>query len=370
MAQLLHLWKPVKSRLQLGRDRLRRYIGRLLFDRAKASSTRMDVQTVLLVRWDAKLGDAFVSSWIFRELKKQYPAIRISVITTPAMAWLFRDHFGADTVYETSKRPGYLTLYRLARKIGHTNLLVHFGQHLKLKDLFFLRLIKSDHIAGLDDDISLVDIKLGKTTKNLHFREKFRTLSALLGVSSPDMTYIIPSLPACEANIESFWPKNRPIICFNPYGSGGSRRLRAESIEKILSFLALTFPDIACCLLYAPDDRKEVEELGSKYPSTVIYYKHSTHIGDVIAQMRRSLAVLSVDTSTVHIANGLAKPLFAIYNEGPKNFTEWGPNDSSDQTIFAAASYPPDINLISFEQFEQEFVPWFSAIFTSSLRCV
>ena len=370
MAQLLHLWKPLKSRLQLRRDRLRRYIGRLLFDRPKPKHAENDVRNIVMVRWDTKLGDAFVSSWFFRELKKQYPAIHISVITTPAMAWLFRDYFGADVVYETAKRPGYLMLYRLARKIGHTDLLVHFGQHLKLKDLFFLWLLKNNHIAGLDDEISLVDMKLGYSTKALHFREKFGLLATRLGISSPDTTYIIPSLPACEANVDAFWPALRPVICFNPYGSGGSRRLRAESIEKIVSFLASKFPDVGCCLLYAPDDRKEVEKISSKFPSTVFFYKDSTHIGDVIAQMRRSMAVLSVDTSTVHIANGLTKPLFAMYNEGPKNFTEWGPNGSSDHVIFAAAAYPPDINLISFEQFEKEFVPWFSAIFTPSLRRV
>jgi ADP-heptose:LPS heptosyltransferase len=274
------------------------------------------------------------------------------------MSWLFRDHFGADIIYEAPKRPGYFQLYQLYKNIGYTDLLVHFGRHLKLKDLFFLWLIKANHIAGLDDEISLVDMKLGSLTKNFHFREKFRVLVTQLGVTSPDMSYIIPSVPAYEANVESFWPKNKSILSFNPYGSGGSRRLNQKSIEKILTFLKIEFPEIICCFLYAPNDKNEVKKIAKKYPSTVIFYENSTHICDVIAQMRRSLAVLSVDTATVHIANGLSKPLFALYNDEQENFIEWGPVGKSDHSIFANKSYPPDINNIPWIKFKKEFKEW------------
>lgn len=353
--------KAIKSKLQLSRDIIRRKIGIYLFDYSKKTTTIDDIKSIVIVRWDAKYGDAIVSSWIFRELKKTHPNLHISVITTPGMAWLFRDYFGADFVYETPKRPSYYQLFKLSKELTEVDLVIHFSKYLKLKDLFFLRNINARHVASLDDAISLVDIKLGESTKNLHFREKFLALTSLLGITSPDMTYIIPAILSCEAGVEKFWPKNRDILCFNPYGSNNSRRLDAQSIERILSFLSREFPNLLCCVIYAPSDKKEVEQICSRYSETAIYYKNSTHIGDAIAQMRRSKAVLSVDTATVHIANGLGKPLFAIYNGEQENL-EWYSTGTMDHSIYAILSYPPDINLISFEQFEVEFRDWWKKI--------
>lgn len=352
------VYRSLKSSLQLWRDVIRRKIGILLFDTTKTSVTPQKIDRIVLVRWDAKLGDAIVSSWFFREIKKAHPKIRIEVITTPGMAWLFRDHFGADKIYESKKRPSFADLHRLCREIAQPDLLIHFNPYLKLKDLFFLSCSKAPLIAGLDDEISLINLKYGKITKEVHFSQKFRPLAAFCNVDDIDTGYIIPKLPECEERVESEWPLNSKVIAINPYGSGKSRRLNVDSIRRILDFLAGSYPDVKFCLLHSPEFKTEVAQLCIEYPDSVFYVASSTHIGDTIAQIRRSNAVISVDTSTVHIANGLQKPVFGLYNPSPENFKAWGPINTSDHAIFAAHSHPLNINLVDWEQFENEFSEW------------
>ncbi len=65
--------KRLKLQIQRWRDAGRRCLGRWLFDRPLATASGCQLQAcrrILLIRWDAKLGDAIVSSFLFRELRK------------------------------------------------------------------------------------------------------------------------------------------------------------------------------------------------------------------------------------------------------------------------------------------------------------
>lgn len=352
------MFKPLKSAVQRGRDALRRSLGRMLFDRP-VQSPRGSTGRIVLVRWDAKLGDAIVSSWFFEALRQARPGIQVEVITTPAMAWLFRDHLGADHVYECSKRAGYWQLARLARDIGSIECLVHFSKALKMKDLFFLSRVRSQHIAGLDDDLECIDIKLGARCQGMHFVEKFGQLAHALGATRLNTRYRIPYLAEHEAAVAEFWPSSRPVIAINGYGSGGSRRLTPASMHRLISLVHQQIPEADCCLLFAPDSRDEVMALCQELNSGRLFcYPASTHIADAIAQIRRAAALISVDTATVHIAVGLDKPVFGLYNPDAENLQDWGPRHPLAETLLSKATHPQDINTLPWDELEQRLPAW------------
>ena len=62
--------KKIVGRLQLFRDQIRRKVGVLLFDRQAAKPELKKIKNILVIRWDAKLGDSYISSFFFREIKK------------------------------------------------------------------------------------------------------------------------------------------------------------------------------------------------------------------------------------------------------------------------------------------------------------
>lgn len=341
--------KGLISRLQLFRDKLRRELGKLLFDRPSQGGNGEPVKRVLLVRWDAKIGDSIVSSFIFREWRRACPGIKIDVITTPNMSMLFKKHFGADQVYEIKKRPSYSELKCLALKVGETDLLVHLSKTLKMKDLYFMNKVKSRSVAGLDDAVGLVDLKLGGLTEGKHFSDKFRILLEKNGVDVKDSSYIVPHNKESQNGVDSFLSSiNGPILAFNPYGSGKSRQLRKEKIKEVVETLIEIRKDINVVILTAPDKIDEVADICRCY-SHAFYYTETSTIYDSISIMRRADWVISVDTATVHIATGLNKPLLALYNLDNENFIEWGPNTGLAISVFSSEVNLPDINSIDWD---------------------
>ncbi|WMC10334.1 glycosyltransferase family 9 protein [Oceanimonas pelagia] len=332
-----------------------------MFDKPSSGGDLAQVKRVLLVRWDAKIGDSIVSSFFFRELRRFRPDICIDVITAPHMATLYQEHFGVDNVYCCKKRPSYAELKELASEIGAVDLVIHLGKHLKMKDIYFLHCLKASNVMGLDDDLNMVNIKLGEATKGRHFSEKFAYALNLLGISLPDCQYILPEDGERRLLIQGEWPDSS-VIALNPYGSGSSRRLNFDSVSMLVEQIGKYKPAWQVCLMSTPDTKLEVEkwchELGEERVFTV---GCAETIQDAIEIVRLSDAVISVDTAIVHIASGLNKPLLGIYNEDEGNFSEWSPRSSLAVVVFARKDSGgiQNVNNIESADFEQALKSYF-----------
>ncbi|MGO4999627.1 glycosyltransferase family 9 protein [Oceanisphaera sp. W20_SRM_FM3] len=343
------------SSIQLARDIWRRKLGLFLFDRAAEKFELNDsLKRVVLVRWDAKWGDSIVSSFVFREWRKAYPGIKIDVITTPNMSGLFNDHFGADHVYEVKKRPGYSELKKLASEIGDIDLLVHLSKALKMKDLYFMNKVKANAVAGLDDQVKLINLKLGRLTKNKHFSDKYKMLLESTGVQQVCTDYIVPENKLSAININQFLSSIAgPLLVFNPYGSGSSRQLSKDTISDFIEAISSERSAVNIVLLTMPDKKDEVALICEKY-NNVYFYGGSQSIYDSIEIMRQADHIISVDTATVHIATGLQKPLLALYNPDEENYKEWHPNNNCAKSVFAQENNPPNINCIGQSIFKEK----------------
>ncbi|MGL5029912.1 MAG: glycosyltransferase family 9 protein [Aeromonas sp.] len=355
------------NQLQLARDILRRQLGRWLFDKVRVGTMDDGAGKVVLVRWDAKLGDAIVSSWVAREIHKDQPDREVWVITTPAMAPLFRDHFGVDRVVEIRKRPGYRALKQLARDLGKIGYIVHFAKQLKMKDIFFLNKVDACHIVGIDDELACIDMKLGKKTSGRHFAEKFSEVLKLIGITSPDTHYIVPKNQQWESSLTRWWPINATVIAFNPYGNGKSRRLTTSSISAMLEIM-LSHCTHQLCLLFPPgmEDEALALKAAASMPERVIISPDKPTIGGLFTQIRHCMGLVSVDTATVHIAAGLSLPILGLYNPGTggggENYREWHPNTPNAVTLFSACLTEQNINTLDLGEFEREFSRWITTL--------
>lgn len=351
------------NELQLARDTLRRRLGRWLFDRPRPRPADDGCSKVVIVRWDAKLGDAIVSSWVAREIHRAQSGREVWVVTTPAMAPLFRDYFGVDRVLEVPKRPGYGELKRLALSLGRVGYLVHFGKSLKMKDIYFIDQVDTCHVAGLDDELICIDIKLGQETAEMHFSTKFEVLLKHMGVVNPDTRYIIPQITEIEEKVRDWWPAHN-TICFNPYGSGVSRCFNVDKAVELVNIM-LSSSSLNICLLFPPGNEKEAEfiSLNSCESTRVFYYKELPSLPILFAQVNNCIGMVSVDTATVHIATGFNKPVLGIYNQNfglPEN-VEWHPNNYRSRVIYAEArSSQQNVNFINTDNFKVAFKQWVS----------
>lgn len=255
--------KKIKSQLLSKRNYLKRALGRCIFDKSRKQPTNLqNLQRIVFVRWDAKLGDSIVSSWIFNALKAKYPTASIEVITSTSMAHMFKEYFGVDVVHFCPKRAGYWQLARLAKNIGQIDLLVHFSKQLKIKDIFFLRQVACPNVAGLDDELDSINIKFGEKTAGLHFSQKFAILAKYCGIEHPQTNYILPYNRACVEKMLLCWP-DVPVIAINPYGNSSSRKLTAENIIRLINTLKQTLDKkVNYCLLFPRKQKRK----SSAYP--------------------------------------------------------------------------------------------------------
>ena len=348
------LLKRVNKLWQLARDRIRRKLGVFLFD-SKVDDARYsagDLQHLVFIRWDAKWGDAIVSSLMIKPLRKAYPDIKITIVTSATLSGYFEDYLDVDQVLVVSGRPTYRQLNSLAQKLKPVDLLIHFNMHMKMKDLYLLNKVQAKWVAGLDDDIGRVNLKLGKLTHGLHFSEKLVYLLQCLGIKEEHPKYHVPLNAEAVLKVKRFLAgiANKPLLVINPCGGDKARRLNNANTRKIISTALDVFPAINVAVLSTPDTMPEVKKLCADVDrDNVFYYPESRTIYDAIALVLKADWVISVDTAIVHIAAGLNKPLLALYNPDELNYSDWHPNSDRAITCFSEPARTPDINALAWQ---------------------
>ncbi|NOQ15630.1 MAG: hypothetical protein GQ581_01070 [Methyloprofundus sp.] len=347
--------KPLFALYMRLRNALKRKLGLLLFD-PKSDSPILPISSlkhIVFIRWDAKWGDTFVSSLIFADFRKAYPDAKITVISSAAMAAYFRHYLKLTDVIEVPNKPSYAYLKTLAQQLGQVDLLIQYSKVIKIKDMYFLNKVDARLIAGLDDEIQQINIKLGEATNHLHFAQKCTYLLKYLNIKPTNCAYQIPLNPEKIKQAQTFLANKapQPLLAINTSGNGKGRHINKLNTKKCIIEALRISPTINIVLLTTPDTISEVQTLCNEIQQTnVFYYPQCQTIYDAIALIYCASWVISVDTAIVHIATGLHKPLLALYNPNKENYTDWHPNSDSAISFFAEAVKPADINALNWQQ--------------------
>ncbi|USD60297.1 glycosyltransferase family 9 protein [Vibrio sp. SCSIO 43140] len=347
------------SRLQLLRDKVRRQLGIFLFDKPRPAVAidKANIKHIVFMRTDAKLGDTFVSSFVFDDIKAHDPNIKITVVTTPNMKSLFLDHLGADQVVTLKKRPSYTEITKACIEIGTCDVLVSLNLNPKMKDLFFLKQCKTKHIAGLYDSLKTIDIKLGEKTQTHHFADRFAILLEELGIAAHPRHYMIPKTPESQQTAARFIEVHKltRFAIINAHGSGSARRLNAASVHRLVEIIQNKDASLPVILLSSPETFQQTEKFISELNIDAIHYDISKSIFDVASLVAKAECVVSVDTAIVHMASGLNIPQLAFYNDDPANFAQWHPNSELALTsTVPVINAVPDINGLDWQDVEQK----------------
>lgn len=337
------------SKLQLFRDIVRRELGRLLLDRNKSVPNDIhQSQSILFLRNDAKLGDAIVSSAVIKKIRKYRPDIRIKVLTTESMAPLFKEHFGVDEVYIMSKRPSYSEMRAVCRQVGDIDIVWTLNRAMKMKDIYFLKHLRSKFNVGIDDKVKLINVNIEQQTSGKHFAHKFDYLATLLRIDKPQESYMVPLVGESLAHAKKFLDSRKieKYILFNPFGSGSERKLNETNIRKVVKTLADAYPDRKVVVLSSPETKNMLDDMNIDC-SNYVHFDQSRSIYDAIAAVYYADGVVSVDTSIVHIASGLGKAQVAIYRDDQENYNHWNPCSQHAKSLIVKGA----VNNLSIKEF-------------------
>lgn len=334
------------------RDAIRRTLARWLFDKPLIGGKKDNFKRILVIRWDAKYGDSFVSSFFYREIKKHLPHVSVEAVIPQHMEDLYLNSFHVDKVYFSDKRPGFKALKKLANHIGQTDLVIHLPEALKPRDMYFIKQLQPRFFAGQDDELIACNIKLGKNTEHKHFSEKFVAILEGLGMSrsAVDTRYIIPE--SSERRLcPTEWSEGKLRFVLNPFGNSQRRCLNFVTIKQLSQVLNQQLPHAVIGLLSSPGKNELVQQWAMELGNSVVPLLAEKNIQALIENLREADGIISVDTAVVHIAAGLNKPLLAIYSADKKNYAQWRPNSQLAVTMFSESD--KDINKFSIQEFER-----------------
>ena len=347
--------------LQKARDYIRRKVSLFFYDRIRQPTATVRKQ-IVFVRWDAKLGDTIVTSWLFREIRKHDPSLQLVVIAPESFKSMFLNDMGADRVIVSPKRVKFADIRRIAKAVGPAEYVMHMAEHLKPKDVYLLSKLDSNYVVGLDDEVKGINIKAGARTQNQHFADKVAVLMNHMGINDFDQSYIVPFDSVAQARTDAWWP-DRPVIAFNPIGRGHARQFSLKTATAVLEhILNATKADVL--ILIDPARRAFAESIKQQVSQShrvmLAPADKSAHtLGDLFSCVRRSQAMVSVDTATVHIATGLGKPVFGFYNPQQNDqdfsFVNWSPHCEHSVSQLAKRVNPQVVDAIDINEFRVLF---------------
>jgi ADP-heptose:LPS heptosyltransferase len=196
-----------------------------------------------------------------------------------------------------------------------------------------VRELAPEHVVGLDDELKLVDVKLGAHTRGRHFSEKLVPWLEQLGVDTSDRSYWVARTPTARLAVDQWWPTGGRVVGFCPYGASRKKCLNDDWIKRIVTLCL----DHACqvVMLVLPAQRTHIAHLIADHgwgTDVIVNPGDSTQYA-LFEQVARSDAVVSVDTAVVHLAVGFQKPLLSIYNSVGEEFDNWHPNHTNARVV-------------------------------------
>jgi ADP-heptose:LPS heptosyltransferase len=320
-------------------------IGKYLWDRKnnKIENIDMDkVKKILFLRYDGKIGDMIINTFMFREIKKVYPDIEIGVVARGANRQVIENNPNVDKIYEYDKNSKKIK--NLAKKIKEENydLLIDFSEMLRVNQMKFINLCRAKQNIGLNkNNWKLFDVSVKYEMKDKHITDRYKKYLEILDILEPDLSYDIYISEKNEKFGLEFREKikEKKLICINPYGASKHRTLNEDKIDEIIRKV-LKKENTAITFVYPPSKLVDLKKMLKKINLDKIYlHENISTILDTASILKNCDLIITPDTSIVHLGVGLGKQMIAIYRSdegtGELNSLVWGANSNNVKQIYA-----------------------------------
>lgn len=322
-----------------------------------------NVKSILILRYDGKIGDMTVNTLMFREIKKRYPDIKIGVVTRGGAIDIIKNNKNVDKIYEFKKKSSYIK--KLAREIADEkyDVLIDFTEMLRVYQMMFINLCKARINIGLSKkDWNMFDISI-EPNKDFqwtdHITLRYKAYLNKLGIKENiDLSYDVEVPENIEKEIDEYIEKlpNKELVVINPYGASKHKTFNDKTLANLIEY----YNDKNIMIIYSPGKYEVLKKIEDKYEN-VYLYKGIESILQSAAIIKKAELVITPDTSIVHIASAYNKKLISVYppNGGAfgKDHLVWAPSSKYGKVLFCKEKTSKndeiDINTFDFEELKK-----------------
>ncbi|KAA8997306.1 glycosyltransferase family 9 protein [Affinibrenneria salicis] len=266
-----------------------------------------NVKSIGVLLFNVGLGDVIIATGMFRELNKR--GYQVSVFIDAKTSFLFERNKYIDKIIVV-QRKGIIDNHKELYFDLLIDLYSRVDEHFNIRYLSVIRKIKHRYCIGFDvKKTKIYNDSVIPDSKDIHLTEAYACLLRYIGVHDADLSYDI-YLPAEEKEKAKLFLApftHNKIVVFNPYASNDVRSFTTRQIDELLKLLQKN-DDVIVIIIGEKNKIKDIQQ-GDR----VIKNPLESFWG-AAAMVAYSDMVISVETSIVHLANALDKPLVSVYS--------------------------------------------------------
>ena len=309
-------YRPYRDKLV---DKKNEILSRIFDKRKKdADLDPSKINRILFLRTDGKIGDYIISSFIFREIKKYYPNIKIDVVSDKSLEDLLKLNKNIDEYYifDRKKIFEWRKIARILKKNNY-DVLLDSTEGLKYKQVYLINRVNAKVNVGYNKDGYKIYNKNVRQNNTLKMIEIYKQMMKKVNIEIKDTAYDVPVSKDSERNVKKFLDENNvsgKIIALNFFGASRGRKINEEVALVIIRRLSEMYKDHRIIILDSPNDRETIYNILEKTDNkNILFFEKSRTVLDSISIIKNSDLVVSLDTAILHIAEGLNKKIMAFY---------------------------------------------------------
>lgn len=299
---------------------------------------------VLIIR-DGGIGDAICIYPLIRELKKNYPNIKIDIFASLNNYNMYKYTSNVESVYVKYKKRQWIKTWLNLLKMRRNNYDVTIDNTInRFHRTLYTIFINPKYAFATKDEKRKYDFD----RSNLSFYYFTHDSSAIDHIVNKRLEVLKVFKVSVYSNKMDFYlPKKENIINknfthnlseftkigLNVEGSSESRTLNRQQLITISNTFN-KFKKIKIILFYLPTNRSLYNEIIKENNLHNIILSPSTKtIYDAADLLNRLDLLISPDTSFIHIASGLDIPTVGIFWNNPIKYIEWGPLSKNNEIV-------------------------------------
>jgi ADP-heptose:LPS heptosyltransferase len=315
----------MKNRLKL----FRKYAAKKLLDKKTRQHKVFDIRkikSILFLRYDNKIGDMVISTLMFREIKKQFPDIKIYVLCGKDSGEIIRKNPYVDEIVEL--KSGFFSRFAIFRYLKNKKIdaAIDFYQFKQrpLK-LLMLRIIDPGYLIGFHkQDYNMYDMSVDCDINEMHITKRYEHFMNMIGVEVKSLKYDIFIDAKQEEKAKSLMVKSKNNILINPFAASKHRSFSFYKLQNLINHInKIKEFNVSVYVLCVNSSLNLLKGLkGAEIVSV-------DSIQESAALVKYCDCVITPDTAIVHIAAAFNKRMISIYldfsSKEERNDKVWAP---------------------------------------------